>query len=72
MPTTTTQGFPQKIDSTNEALNKVPTHPYFGSPEQGADVFNPETTRWAVFKVKKRASMNYNSVIGKVNLNGYE
>ena len=35
-------------------------HPYFA-----IDAFNPETTRWAVFKVKKRASMNYNSIVGK-------
>ena len=35
-------------------------HSYLAS-----DSFNPETTRWAVFKVKKRASMNYNSIVGK-------
>lgn len=35
-------------------------HSYLAS-----DRFDPETTRWAVFKVKKRASMNYNSIVGK-------
>ena len=39
---------------------RLPFHPYFAS-----DHFDPETTRWAVFKVKKRASMNYNSIVGK-------
>ena len=34
------------------------------------DVFSPEDTRWAVFKVKQRAAMNYNSIIGKMGKDG--
>jgi len=35
-------------------------------------LFDPEVTRWAVFKVKKRASANYNSVVGKIIHNNHE
>lgn len=31
----------------------------------GGAKFKPEETRWAVFKVKKRAPMNYNSILAK-------
>ena len=75
MPTTLTQGFSQTAQSAKEEgspLNKVPRHPYFGSPEIGPDIFNSENTRWAVFKVKERSAMNYNSVVGKVTANGHD
>jgi len=35
-------------------------------------IFDPEITRWAVFKVKKRAASNYNSVVGKIIHNNHE
>lgn len=35
-------------------------------------LFDPETTRWAVFKVKRRAAANYNSVAGKIIHNNHE
>jgi len=36
------------------------------------DPFKDENTRWAIFKVKKRARGNYNSVVGKINVRGEE
>ena len=35
-------------------------------------LFDPDVTRWAVFKVKKRAAANYNSVVGKIVHNNHE
>ena len=53
---------------------KVPFHPYFGNRASNGlytgDVFNPEKTRWAVFKIKQRAPMNYNKIIGTLETGG--
>ena len=66
MPTTKAQGRQPATDV------KIPYHPYF-APKKGLNEFFDSTkTRWAVFKVKKRAAMNYNSMVGKINLNGTE
>ena len=35
-------------------------------------LFDPDVTRWAVFKVKKRGSANYNSMVGKIVHNNHE
>ena len=35
-------------------------------------LFDPEVTRWAVFKVKKRGAANYNSIVGKIVHNHHE
>jgi hypothetical protein len=44
----------------------VPPHPYF------EEIFDPEKTRWAVFKVKKRARNNYANVVGRQSIDGKE
>ena len=44
----------------------VPAHPYF------EEIFDPEKTRWAVFKVKKRARNNYANVVGRQSIDGKE
>ena len=66
MPTTPSQG---KQPTPNI---KIPYHPYF-APQKGLNQFFDATnTRWAVFKVKKRAAMNYNSMVGKIIHNNRE
>jgi len=53
------------MPTTNEMFNSHDV--YFKKT-----LFDPEVTRWAVFKVKKRASANYNSVVGKIIHNNHE
>ena len=73
MPTTADQS---RLGMKGDAIaaKKVPFHPYFGDTMPNGlytgDVFNPEKTRWAVFKVKQRAPMNYNKVIGTLQTMG--
>lgn len=67
MPTTLTQRM-----QPNTGENFPPYHPYFAPTDASSvldglsNVFDPAKTRWAVFKVKKRAAMNYNSIVGKI------
>ena len=69
MPTTIFQAGTEEVNKEG----KIPNHPYFNAQvEPTNEVFNPETTRWAVFKVKRRAAMNYNSIVGRVYANGQE
>jgi hypothetical protein len=75
MPTTLNQGTIHATavaPGSKESAKKVPNHPYFGSVAHGADIFDAKNTRWAVFKVKKRAAANYNSVAGKLVISGEE
>ena len=48
-----------KVPADKE-IQKIPQHPFYRT-----DRFNPENTRWAVFKVKKRARNNFNAIAGK-------
>ena len=47
-------------------INNAKT-PYFNQ-----DPFAEDNTRWAIFKVKKRAKTNYNAVVGKTFVSGQE
>jgi len=56
-----------EADTGPEASQKgVPPHPYF------EEIFDPDKTRWAVFKVKKRARNNYANVVGRQSIDGKE
>ena len=54
----TDQRTAQAVDRADPGSVKSHAFHYF-------DMFNPENTRWAVFKAKKRARNNLNAVIGK-------
>jgi hypothetical protein len=53
------------MPTTNEMFNSHDV--YFKKT-----LFDPEVTRWAVFKVKRRAAANYNSMVGKIIHNNHE
>ena len=66
LPTTPTQGI--------KGNAKTPNNPYFANLNSSvqSDLFDSEITRWSVFKVKRRAAMNYNSLVGKIRMDGKE
>jgi hypothetical protein len=57
-------------NASQEKGDTIPPHPYFSGEKDAQNYFNSEDTRWAVFKVKKRAKTNYNGVIGNAPRKG--